>query len=166
MMGWWMKNWTGFEGKLSWCNQSWHLSAGTKEDHEIPHPAVMWNSILPYGRWYVEGIWEHWACFGVIVTVKKVVPLHAVKACVWSNGTFVLILNLSTRLKWVANFMPRPFAHRRGVWMGPRGSLDGSGKGYLVLLSRIEPWFKVAYVSVRDIKNSEDREYNVRWGSR
>jgi len=42
--------------------------------------------------------------------------------------------------------------------MGPRASLDGSEKRYLVLLSRIEPCFKVVGVNVRDIKNGEERE--------
>jgi hypothetical protein len=42
--------------------------------------------------------------------------------------------------------------------MGPRASLDGSEKRYLVLLSRIEPCFKVACVNVREIKNREERE--------
>jgi len=35
-------------------------------------------------------------------------------------------------------------------------------KIYLVRLSRIDPCFKVACLNVRDIKNREDREYNVR----
>jgi hypothetical protein len=42
--------------------------------------------------------------------------------------------------------------------MGPRASLDGSEKRYIVLLSRIEPCFKVACVNVRDINNREERE--------
>jgi hypothetical protein len=35
-------------------------------------------------------------------------------------------------------------------------------KIYLVRLSRIDSFFKVACVNVRDIKNCEDRECNVR----
>jgi len=46
--------------------------------------------------------------------------------------------------------------------MGPRASLDGSERRCLVLLSRIEPRFKVACVNVRDIKSREEREYYVR----
>jgi len=46
--------------------------------------------------------------------------------------------------------------------MGPRASLDGSEKRYLVLQSRFEPCFKVACVNVRDIRIREKREYNVR----
>jgi hypothetical protein len=87
---------------------------------------------------------------------KKVVPLHTVKA--W-GGVKVHLYSLFTSAlhcgEWPTLCAGRftlgraPTGHRRGGWMGPRASLDGSEKRYLVLLSRIEPCFKVAYVNVR-----------------
>ena len=46
----------------------------------------------------MEGILENWTCLDVTGTAEKVVSLHAMKERGWSEGIFVLNLNLSTGL--------------------------------------------------------------------
>jgi hypothetical protein len=68
-------------------------------------------------------------------TVNKVVPVHTMKAYRQSRGIAPHILNSSTRVRWVVNFMPWPLSpwnvcryprYRRLGW--PRASLGHFGK--------------------------------------
>jgi hypothetical protein len=59
--------------------------------------------------------------------VKKL-PVHGMKAYRGCRGKASLILNFSTRWRWVVNFTPWPLTTWRepwiGSWVGPRASLD------------------------------------------
>lgn len=68
-----------------------------------------------------------------IICISPVVPAHAMQEYRGSTGTFLLILNLSTRCRWVLNFKRRPLypqeksppsSHWIGDWVAPRTSLE------------------------------------------
>ena len=80
----------------------------------------------------------------------KDAPVHAMKAYRESKGTALLMLNLSTRWRWVANFIPRPALSSdscqyqphswMGGWVDQRNSLNAMEDEKLSCgLSEMEP---------------------------
>jgi len=92
--------------------------------------------------------WSREICYMFIYYKDHTNSVHTVKPYRWSRSVALLIFNLGTRWKCVANFTPQlissgknPSTHSVGSWVGPRRGLEGLGEEKnIFFLSGFEPW--------------------------